>query len=113
MAALIQAVHSPIQANRLPPKMRNVPTVPARLRFPIANSAMTSGMDHMNRKNSHGTRKEPPPFAPTILGKRQMFPVPISAPTVAKMRPRRPLNSSEPSAIGLTPDRGRSQRRRP
>ena len=41
---------------------------------------------------SQGTRKDPPPLAPTILGKRQMFPVPMAAPMVAKISPNRPLN---------------------
>ena len=74
--------------------MRNDPTVPTRVRLPIANSAMTKGMDQMNRKNSHGMRKVPPPLAPTMRGKRQMLPVPIAAPMAAKMRPTRPLNWS-------------------
>ena len=69
-------------------------------------------MDQRKRKINHGTRKEPPPFAPTILGKRQILPVPIAAPIVAKIRPSRPLNWSEPSsAIKSPPDRlGRSDR---
>ena len=47
-----------------------------------------------NRNISHGIRNEPPPFAPTILGNLQMFPVPIAAPMVAKMSPSLPLNWS-------------------
>ena len=83
--------------------MRNVPTVPVRLRLPRANSAMISGIDQRKRKINQGTRKEPPPLAPTILGKRQMLPVPIAAPIVAKIRPMRPLNSSEPPESIQTP----------
>ena len=66
-----------------------------RLLLPNANSAIIKGTDHKNKKISHGTRNEPPPFAPTILGNRQMLPVPIAAPIVAKINPSRPLNSSE------------------
>ena len=68
--------------------------MPTLLRFPRANSAMISGTDQRNRNISHGIRNEPPPFAPTILGNLQMFPVPIAAPMVAKMSPSLPLNWS-------------------
>ena len=94
MAVEIHAVHRPIHASFLPPKIRNVPTVPVRLRLPSANSAMTRGMDQTNRKNSHGMRNVPPPLAPTIRGKRQMFPVPMAAPMVAKIKPHLEENSS-------------------
>ncbi len=96
MAVEIQAVHKPIQANRLPAKILKVPTVPVRLLLPRANSAIINGTDHRNKKINHGTRNDPPPLAPTILGKRQIFPVPIAAPIVAKISPNLPLNSSEP-----------------
>ena len=96
MAVEIHAVHKPIQANLRPAKMRKVPMVPVRLRLPMAYSAITSGIDHANRKNSHGMRKVPPPLAPTMRGKRQMFPVPMAAPMEAKIRPKRPLNWSLP-----------------
>ena len=95
MAVDIHAVQSPIQANLLPAKIRKVPTVPVRLLLPSANSAMIKGTDHRNKKINQGTRKEPPPFAPTILGNRQIFPVPIAAPIVANISPNLPLNSSE------------------
>ena len=94
MAVEIHAVHRPIQANLRPANIRNVPMVPVLLRLPMAYSAMTSGMDHANRKINQGMRKVPPPFAPTMRGKRQMLPVPIAAPMEAKIRPRRPLNWS-------------------
>ena len=55
---------------------------------------MIRGTDHRNRNISHGIRKDPPPFAPTILGNLQMFPVPIAAPIVANMSPSLPLNWS-------------------
>ena len=92
MAVEIHAVHRPIQANFLPANILKVPIVPVRLRLPMANSAITSGMDQANKKISQGIRNVPPPFAPTILGNRQMFPVPIAAPIEAKIRPNRPLN---------------------
>ena len=95
MAVEIHAVHSPIQANFLPAKILKVPIVPVLLRLPIANSAITSGIDHANRKISQGMRKVPPPLAPTILGKRQMLPVPIAAPIEANISPKRPLNWSD------------------
>ena len=91
----IQAVQRPIQANFLPAKILKVPIVPVRLLLPIANSAITNGIDQTNKKNSHGIRNVPPPFAPTILGNLQIFPVPIAAPIDAKIRPKRPLNWSE------------------
>ena len=72
-----------------------VPTVPVLLRLPKANSAITSGIDHKNKKINQGIRKLPPPLAPTILGNLQIFPVPIAAPIVAKIKPKRPLNSSD------------------
>ena len=77
--------------------------VPVRLRLPMAYSAITSGIDQMNKKNSHGTRNVPPPLAPTIRGNRQMLPVPIAAPMEAKIRPIRPLNWSDSSAIHTPP----------
>ena len=66
--------------------------VPVLLLLPSANSAITRGIDQAKRKNNHGTRKVPPPFAPTIRGKRQMLPVPIAAPIAAKIKPTLPLN---------------------
>ncbi len=95
MAVEIHAVHNPIQAKRFPANILKVPMVPVLLRFPSANSAITSGIDHINKKINHGIKKVPPPFAPTILGNRQMFPVPIAAPIEANINPRRPLNSSD------------------
>ena len=83
----------------LPPKIRKVPTVPVLLLFPKANSAMIRGTDQTKRKISHGTRNDPPPFAPTIRGNLQMFPVPIAAPIVAKINPSLPLNSSEVDSV--------------
>ena len=79
----------------LPAKIRKVPTVPVRLLLPNANSAIIKGTDHKNKKINQGTRKDPPPFAPTILGNRQILPVPIAAPIVANINPNLPLNSSE------------------
>ena len=55
---------------------------------------MIRGTDHRKRNIIQGTRNEPPPFAPTILGNLQMFPVPIAAPIVAKISPSLPLNWS-------------------
>jgi hypothetical protein len=52
-------------------------------------------MDQANKKISQGIRNVPPPFAPTILGNRQILPVPIAAPIVANINPNLPLNSSE------------------
>lgn len=95
MAVDIHAVHNPIHAKRLPAKIRKVPIVPVRLRLPRANSAMTNGMDQTNKNISHGIKKVPPPFAPTIRGNLQMFPVPIAAPIEANIKPKRPLNWSD------------------
>ena len=65
-----------------------------RRKFPSANSAIIKGIDQRNKKINHGIKNEPPPFAPTILGNRQIFPVPIAAPIVANINPNLPLNSS-------------------
>ena len=101
MAVEIQAVHNPIHANRFPAKILNAPTVPVRALLPMANSAITRGTDHTKRKISHGTRKEPPPLAPTIRGNRQMFPVPTAAPMVAKISPIRPPKVSPDISLKL------------
>ena len=113
MAVEIHAVQRPIQANFLPAKILKVPIVPVLLRLPIANSAMTSGIDQANKKINHGIRKVPPPLAPTILGNRQIFPVPIAAPIEAKIRPKRPLNWSDCAMVtprlNCRPPRGHQQ----
>ncbi len=75
--------------------------VPVRLRLPIAYSAITNGIDQANKKNSQGIRNVPPPFAPTIRGNLQILPVPIAAPILAKIRPIRPLNWSEPPSSDM------------
>ena len=95
MAVEIHAVQRPIQAKFFPANILNVPIVPVLLLFPKANSAITNGIDQANKKISQGMRNVPPSLAPTILGNRQMLPVPIAAPIAAKMSPILPLNSSD------------------
>ena len=43
----------------------------------------------------HGIRKQPPPLRATILGNRQMLPVPIAMPSAAAIKARRDEKRSE------------------
>jgi hypothetical protein len=70
------------------------PTVPRRAFLPIALSTISSGIDQLNRKISHGMRNVPPPLAAMMRGKRQMFPVPITIPRAARIRPQREAKRS-------------------
>ena len=62
MAVDTKTIHAPIYPNLLPAVFDKAPTGPIRVDFPIANSAMIRGTDHINKNIIHGIRKEPPPF---------------------------------------------------
>ena len=95
IATATQATHAPIQANFGPIVLMNEPMVPRRVPFPIPNSRMSSGTDQRRRKTAHATRKVPPPFEAAMRGKRQMFPVPIAMPSMARSIPQRDVNTSD------------------
>jgi hypothetical protein len=69
----------------------NVPTTPLLYFMPRAYSPMIKGMLHRKRNAIQAMRNAPapssPPFWATILGKRQIFPVPIAIPSALRINP--------------------------
>src|SRR5690606_9951215 len=103
IALATKPTKSPIQVKRSPINRAKAPTVPWRVDFPIANSAMIRGMLQRKRKITQGIRKDPPPLAAAILGKRQIFPVPTAIPRTETIRPQREVNRSPPLLISGAP----------
>ena len=95
IATATQATHAPIHANLGPIVWMNEPMVPRRVPFPIPNSRISSGTDQRSRKTAHATRKVPPPLEAAMRGKRQMFPVPMAMPSMARSMPQRDVNTSD------------------
>ena len=96
MAIAVNVIKAPIQANLLPAAFITVPTTPFRACIPRAYSPIINGMLQMKRKRIQTTINAPPPsslpFCATILGKRQMFPVPIAIPSALNKKPYRVEN---------------------
>ena len=95
IAIATHATQAPIHANFGPIVLMNDPMVPRRVPFPIPNSRISSGIDQSSRNTAHATRKLPPPFDAAMRGKRQMFPVPIAMPSMARSIPQRDVKTSE------------------
>ena len=79
------------------------PIVPNLVFLPMANSAISNGIDHANRKSNHPIINDPPPLAAASRGNLQIFPVPTAAPMVVRISPNLDENCSVPwsSAILL------------
>ncbi len=74
----IIAIDIPSQVNLPPRKSLNAPGVASLVFRPSTISTKINGTDQRIRNIAQPIRKEPPPFWATILGKRQILPVPTA-----------------------------------
>ena len=77
------------------------PIVPNLVFLPMANSAISNGIDHANRKSNHPIINDPPPLAAASRGNLQIFPVPTAAPMVVRISPNLDENCSVPWSSGI------------
>ena len=75
--------------------------VPLRNFLPMANSAISRGMDQLKRNSRYMRMNAEPPLDATSFGNRQIFPVPTAAPNAANTNPHLEENCSFPPFVTI------------
>lgn len=93
MAVATKVMNEPIHANFLPAVAITDPMTPFLLLMPTAYSPIINGILQRKRNSAQTKIKAPPPsslpFWATILGKRQILPVPMAIPRALNKNPYR------------------------